>query len=52
MFSNLEISNRPDFRAHLNKYDVIHFDVQWCMMAAGGPENIVFYFVKAITNEQ
>ena len=29
MFSNLEISNSPDFVEHLNKYDVSHFDVQW-----------------------
>ena len=46
MFSNLEISNNPDFMEHLNKYDVIHFDVQWCMMAAGGPENIVSYITE------
>ena len=46
MFSNLEISNSPDFVEHLNKYDVIHFDVQWCMMAAGGPENIVSYIAS------
>ena len=46
MFSNLEISNSPDFVEHLNKYDVIHFDVQWCMMAAGGPENIVSYITE------
>lgn len=53
MFSNLEISNSADFRVHLNKYDVIHFDVQWCMMATGAPDNIVSYLiVKAIINEQ
>lgn len=31
---------------HLNKYDVIHFDVQWCMMAAGGSENVVSYITE------
>ena len=31
MFSQLEISQSPDFKKHLNKYDVIHLDVQWCM---------------------
>lgn len=41
MFSNLKINKNPDFMEHLNKYDVIHFDVQWCMMAAGDPDNIV-----------
>lgn len=30
----------------LNKYDVIHFDVQWCMMAAGGSENVVSYITE------
>ena len=28
----LEISRKSDFKKHLNKYDVIHLDVQWCMM--------------------
>ena len=31
---------------HLNKYDVIHFDVQWCMMATGGSKNIVSYVTE------
>ena len=35
MFSGLDISRESDFKTHLNKYDVIHFDVQWCMMDAG-----------------
>lgn len=46
MFSDLKISKKPDFMEHLNKYDVIHFDVQWCMMAAGDPENIVSYITE------
>ena len=29
MFSNLEIGTYPDFHKHLNKYDVIHIDIQW-----------------------
>ena len=29
MFSGLEISKAADFRKHLNKYDLIHIDVQW-----------------------
>ena len=43
MFSQLEISQSPDFKKHLNQYDVIHLDVQWCMEPAGGPEHIVSY---------
>ena len=29
MFSDLEIGQSEDFKKHLNKYDVIHIDVQW-----------------------
>ena len=43
MFSELEISRCTDFKKHLNKYDVIHLDVQWCMEPAGGPEKVVSY---------
>ena len=30
-------------KEHLNKYDVIHLDIQWCMEPAGGPEQVVSY---------
>ncbi len=43
MFEGLEISKSADFKKHLNKYDVIHLDIQWCMEPAGGPEHIVSY---------
>ncbi len=29
MFSGLEIGKTEDFKKHLNKYDVIHIDIQW-----------------------
>ena len=29
MFSELEIGKTEDFKRHLNKYDVIHIDIQW-----------------------
>ena len=29
MFSGLQISREADFKKHLNKYDVIHIDIQW-----------------------
>lgn len=51
MFSNLEINKNSDFMEHLNKYDVIHFDVQWCMMAAGGSEKIVSYITEQTIQE-
>ncbi len=43
MFSKLEISEAEDFKKHLNKYDVIHWDIQWCMEPAGSPEHVVSY---------
>ncbi len=43
MFSSLKIGNYDSYEVHLNQYDVIHFDVQWCMEPAGGPEKIVSY---------
>lgn len=51
MFSNREISKSKDFKKHLNQYDVIHFDVQWCIEPAGGPEHVVKYISKQILTE-
>ena len=51
MFSNLEISKRPDFKEHLNKYDVIHLDIQWCLEPAGGPERVGSYITKKTIEE-
>ena len=31
MFAGLQISNSSDFHEHLNRYDVIHLVIQWCM---------------------
>ena len=35
LFKNYEISTVSSYEKNLNNYDVIHFDVQWCMMDAG-----------------
>lgn len=51
MFSELEIATYPDFKKHLNQYDVIHLDVQWCMEPAGGAGNIVSYITEKIIGE-
>ena len=51
MFSDLEISKYPDFKKHLNQYDVIHLDIQWCLEPAGGPENIVTYITRQTIEE-
>lgn len=51
MFSGLEISKCPDFYEHLNKYDVIHFDVQWCCISAGSSENLISYITNIVVSE-
>ena len=51
MFSNLGISKAEGFEKHLNKYDVLHWDIQWCMEPAGGPEKIVSYISEQTISE-
>ena len=46
MFSGLTISQNPDFRKHLNQYDVIHLDIQWCMEPAGGAEKVIDFISR------
>ena len=51
LFSGLKISEASDFKKHLNQYDVIHLDIQWCMEPAGSPENIVSYISEKTISE-
>ena len=51
MFSCLEISRSQDFKKHLNQYDVIHLDIQWCMEPAGGPDKVVSYITEKTIEE-
>lgn len=51
MFTGLKISTMDSFEKFLNKHDVIHFDVQWCMMDAGSPEKTVSYLNRHIIDE-
>ena len=51
MFSSLEISSSPDFEKHLNKYDVIHLDIQECIEPSGGMENVVSYIKREVIKE-
>lgn len=46
IFENLEIGKSGTFKEYLNKFDVIHFDVQWCIEAAGGSERVVSFYTK------
>ena len=51
MFSDYEISKKNSFKEHLNKYDVIHLDIQWCLMDAGAPEKLLGYINKNVVSE-
>ena len=51
LFEKYAISEYASFENYLNKYDVIHFDVQWCMMDAGNAENVVSYINDGILDE-
>ncbi|MDO4327393.1 MAG: AAA family ATPase [bacterium] len=51
MFDGLKISRSDTFKEHLNRYDVIHFDVQWCIEPAGSPKNVISYIKKSVIEE-
>lgn len=51
MFSDLKIGQSADFKKHLNQYDVIHLDIQWCIEPAGGPEQLVSYISQEVIAE-
>ena len=51
MFSDLEIGQSEDFKKHLNKYDVIHIDVQWFLINCKDADNVVPYITKVVLDE-
>lgn len=51
IFADYEISHAGDFRQHLNKYDVIHLDIQWCLAPAKGVAGVVSYIEKSVIAE-
>lgn len=51
LFSDLKIADDPDFKKHLNQYDVIHMDMQWFMEHAGSVDRTVSYASKCILKE-
>lgn len=51
LFTGYEISNDKDFSKYLNKYDIIHLDIQWCMMDAGSAEATISYINKNVIDE-
>ncbi len=51
LFSGLEVSHSDNFRKHLNKYDVIHFDVQWFVKSGVDVNNVVSLIQDAVISE-
>lgn len=50
-FSGLEISKKDDFNTHLNKYDVIHIDIQWFLENCENADNIVAFITGSVMDE-
>lgn len=51
MFSGLKISKEADFKKHLNKYDVIHIDVQWFLANCDEADGVVQFINKSVLDE-
>ena len=51
MFSGLKISKEVDFKKHLNKYDVIHIDVQWFLANCDEADGVVQFINKSVLDE-
>ena len=51
MFSGLEIAKAPDFKQHLNKYDVIHIDIQWFLANCENADEVVPFITKSVLDE-
>ena len=51
LFAGLKIVQDDSFAKYLNKYDVIHFDVQWCIMMAESVESTISFITKSVLAE-
>lgn len=51
MFSGLRISKDADFKKHLNKYDVIHIDIQWFSANCDDADKVVSFITKSVLDE-
>ena len=48
MFSDLSIGKTQDFKKYLNKYDVIHIDVQWFLANCEDKNKVVQFITKSV----
>lgn len=51
IFEGLEISQASDFHTHLNRYEVIRIDVQWCRTSAKSAASTTAYIEENVTRE-
>ena len=51
IFDKLAISSTDNYEKNLNKYNVIHLDIQWCIEPAGKPENVISFITQNIISE-
>lgn len=51
LFAPFKIAKLPDFRAHLNKYHVLHFDMSSFINSAADEENPVDLMNRTVLNE-
>lgn len=51
MFKGLEISKAADFKKHLNKYDVIHIDIQWFLSSCSSADRVVSLITQSVLSE-
>ncbi len=51
LFAGKKISETRQFEEHLNKYDVIHLDVQWFYMDCDCAENVVSHITRSVLSE-
>lgn len=51
LFKNLKISKKGSFEKHLNKYPVLHLDIQWFRSNADNGEKALLLFQKEVISE-
>ena len=51
IFCGLKIGKAVDFKKHLNKYDVIHIDIQWFLANCGDAKNVIPFISKSVLEE-
>ena len=51
IFEDLEIGRSADYKKHLNKYDVIHIDVQWFLSNCADASDVVNFITKSVIDE-